>query len=406
MATLPPGFHALSLPIIQLSLAAVLKCGQSFRWNAYPLKITSPDASLPTHEYRFCLRDRVVCLRQTPTDILYRTVLPDPQPNMTERKLREAETLLWLKDYFQLDVDLALLYEQWGSRDKVFLRIRDRFTGIRMLRQDPWENLISFICSSNNNISRITKMVQSLAKEYSLPLLSIPLPDGSGVEETYYPFPPPSVLAKPGVSTRLRSLGFGYRAEFIHRTAKMLVDTHGTSTRPSQTSEPSELFLHTLRGMATEDARAELLKFVGVGRKVADCVLLMSLDKTDVVPVDTHVHQIAIKHYGMKGSTKGKTSMTPKLYEELCTKFVKVWGDHAGWAHSVLFTSDLKAFALHGLTEPQFTSPSPQKDRKRRIPDEDEMPSLLPTPPRTPFAYNPSPAEHVKKRARMRRTPE
>ncbi|KAJ3744792.1 DNA glycosylase [Lentinula detonsa] len=410
MTSLSTGFRALPLPIIQLSLAAVLKCGQSFRWTAYPLKLDPEDASSPTHEYRFCLRDRVVCLRQTATNILYRTVQPDPQPNANQRELRDAETLLWLKDYFQLDVDLAFLYEEWGSRDKVFLGIQDRFSGIRMLRQDPWENLISFICSSNNNISRITKMVQSLSKEYSPPLLSLPTPDGSGVEDTYHPFPPPSALTHPDVSARLRSLGFGYRAEFIHRTAKMLVETHGDSIQPQDSDEPSEQWLRTLRDISTEDARAELLKFVGVGRKVADCVLLMSLDKTDVVPVDTHVHQIAIKHYGMKGSTKGKMNMTPKLYEELCTKFVQVWGQYAGWAHSVLFTSDLKSFALHGLLEPTSPLPSPVKNRKKRSREMTDLVRILPTPPSTPsvsesatateIACNLSPAERVKKRIR------
>ncbi|KAJ3775434.1 DNA glycosylase [Lentinula raphanica] len=407
MTSLAAGFHALPLPIIQLSLSAVLKCGQSFRWSAYPLNLPAGDASSPTHEYRFCLRDRVVCLRQTATHILYRTVLPDPQPGADQQELLEAETLLWLKDYFQLNVDLALLYGEWGSRDKVFLGIQDRFSGIRMLRQDPWENLISFICSSNNNISRITKMVQSLSKEYSPPLLSLPVPDGSGVEETYHPFPPPSALAHPDVSARLRSLGFGYRADFIHRTAKMLVDTHGDSMHSRESSEPSERWLMTLRHMSTEDARAELLKFVGVGRKVADCVLLMSLDKTDVVPVDTHVHQIAIKYYGMKGSTKGKTNMTPKLYDELCTKFVKVWGDYAGWAHSVLFTSDLKSFASHGLPQTMSTPPaSPVKNRKKRSREMTDLAStnLLSTSSSsesataTGFACSPNLAKRVKKR--------
>ncbi|KAE9409585.1 hypothetical protein BT96DRAFT_953445 [Gymnopus androsaceus JB14] len=356
-----PTFNTLPFPILQLSLSSVLKCGQSFRWSAYSL----PEDAF---EYRFCLRDRVVCLRQTPENILYQTVLPDPQPDATQRKLREAETLLWLKDYFQLDIDLALLYDEWGSRDKVFSGIKDRFSGIRMLRQDPWENLIS-----------------TCARNTSPPLLSITLPDGSGVEQTYYPFPTPSALAKPDVSARLRSLGFGYRADFIHRTAKMLVETHGATAHPREL-EPSELWLRTLRDMSTEDAR------IGAAQ-------------TAVVPVDTHVHQIAIKHYGMKGSGKGKTNMTPKLYEELSAKFVQVWGPYAGWAHSVLFTSDLKSFALHGLPE---LSP-PQESPKKRSRGGD-LGISLPTPPSTPLSSGTlaatefqSSAERVKKRARILR---
>ncbi|KAJ6547656.1 DNA glycosylase [Mycena capillaripes] len=347
-------WQSLVLPQSQLCLGAVLKCGQSFRWIAV--------GTVPNQEYRFCLRDRVVCLKQNPTTLFYRTVLPDPPPSAlpSSQQAVEAETLVWLKDYFQLDVDLQKLYAEWATRDKVFSSVEARFAGIRMLRQDPFENLISFICSSNNNIGRITKMVHSLCRHYSAPLLSMPDPSDPLVQVQYHPFPPPSVLAAPDVESTLRDLGFGYRAKFIQRTAKMLVDTHGSG-------DLAEKFLASLRSASTEDARQELLQFVGVGRKVADCVLLMSLDKKEVVPVDTHVHQIAIKHYGLRGSLSSKSAMTPKLYEEINTKLVAVWGDYAGWAHSVLFTSDLKAFSSHGVTVPA-----------------ENAAITLPTPPPTP----------------------
>ncbi|PBK78309.1 DNA glycosylase [Armillaria solidipes] len=372
MAT-PAGFQALPLPLIQLSLAAVLKCGQSFRWSILPLP-TPSDSTIPAQEYRLCLRDRVVCLRQSQTALFYRSAFPDPQPSPTQLQLREAETLLWLNDYFQLDIDLSKLYDEWAARDTVFSGVKERFGGIRMLRQDPWENLISFICSSNNNISRITKMVQSLCKQYSPALLSLLDPSGHETH-TYHPFPPPSVLAAPSVTATLRSLGFGYRAGYIQKTAQILVDAHGTTEAGR---EPSELWLESLRGLATADARAELLKLMGVGRKVADCILLMSLDKKEVIPVDTHVHQIAIKHYGFKGSLKGKSPMTPKLYEDVNSKLVNVWGDYAGWAHSVLFTSDLKSFASYGVQDPTPSSPAKGSKRSR-------VESVLPTPPTTPL---------------------
>ena len=104
------------------------------------------------------------------------------------------------------------------------------------------------------------------------------------------------MLAKPEACAVLRSLGFGYRAVFIQRTAKMLVEAHGTGVLPDDPAEEAERWLKTLRRLDTAAAREELLKFMGVGRKVADCILLMSLDKCEVVPVDTHVHQIAVKH--------------------------------------------------------------------------------------------------------------
>ena len=146
--TVPTGFRALPLPIAQLSLAAVLKCGQSFRWCIFPLvpEQLASNSNAPTHEYRLCLRDRVVCLRQSPNALFYRSVFP---PSASEdHDMREAETLAWIRDYFQLDINLIELYEQWGALDPVFKRLQDRFEGIRVLRQDPFENLISCVCLS------------------------------------------------------------------------------------------------------------------------------------------------------------------------------------------------------------------------------------------------------------------
>ncbi|KAJ7709815.1 8-oxoguanine DNA glycosylase [Mycena rosella] len=344
-------WQSLFLPESRLSLSHTLKCGQSFRW-------TTVAASPP--EYHFCLPDRVVCLKQNPTTLFYRTVLPDPQPSSLQLSLRQAETLVWLNSYFQLDVDLDNLYAEWATRDKAFSSIQARFTGIRMLRQDPWENLISFICSSNNNIGRISIMVQSLCRHYSAPLLSLADPSDSSLQMQYYPFPPASALTAPDVGATLRGLGFGYRAEFIQRTVRMLVETHGTGDAP-------EKFLVSLRSASTENAREELLKL------------------KEVVPVDTHVHQIAIKYYGLKGSLAAKANMTPKLYEEITTRLGAVWGDYAGWAHSVLFTSNLKAFSSNEVTPTKFKNalptppptPSPlkRKSRPSELPCADDLQS-------------------------------
>ncbi|EPQ58306.1 DNA glycosylase [Gloeophyllum trabeum ATCC 11539] len=390
---IPAGFHALPLPIVQLSLAAVLKCGQSFRWSVFPLSPTPLPLSYPSHEYRFCLKDRVVCLRQSPDTLYYRTILPpqkDGNDDSSSEEKAQQETLAWIRDYFQLDVDLVALYNSWADRDPVFRKFRDRFEGIRMLRQDPWENLISFICSSNNNIVRITKMITSLCDRFSPRLLSLPPPDPYPASvsplsppatpsrtpsppfssdvltapngddlRAYHPFPSPSALASSSVAATLRTLGFGYRAEYVQKTAQMLVGGHFLDSGNSAT--PDE-WLRTLRDMPTTEARDALLRFMGVGRKVADCVLLMSLDKNEVVPVDTHVHHIAMKHYGVgssKGKSSGKIPITPKIYDEVNAKLAQVWGDYAGWAHSVLFTADLKSFSTYGLEAPLTSASAP-----------------------------------------------
>ena len=126
-------------------------------------------------------------------------------------------------------------------------------------------------------------MVNSLCRYYSPPLVFLAPPSLEGSADgqetqSYHPFPPPSVLAVPEVSSVLRSLGFGYRAEFIQRTAEMLVASQGSKIGQGS-REASEVWLMSLRDVSTSEAREELLKFVGVGRKVADCILLMSLDK-------------------------------------------------------------------------------------------------------------------------------
>lgn len=128
-------------------------------------------------------------------------------------------------------------------------------------------------------------MVKSLCTNYSASLLSLAPPSGSGEPESYHPFPPPSALAAPEVAANLRALRFGYRADFVQKTAKMLVErgVGPSSSKPPSVfyagQEPAEVWLAGLRKEQTAIAREELIKFVGVGPKVADCVLLMSLDK-------------------------------------------------------------------------------------------------------------------------------
>jgi N-glycosylase/DNA lyase len=85
----------------------------------------------------------VICLRQSSDSLFYRSYFPGYSLSLSEQEKKEAETLKWLSDYFQLDVDLVKLYDEWSLTDPVFKRVKSRFSGIRVLRQDPWENLVS-----------------------------------------------------------------------------------------------------------------------------------------------------------------------------------------------------------------------------------------------------------------------
>lgn len=234
-------------------------------------------------------------------------------------------TLAFIKDYFNLHVSLTKLYHDW-TRVETAVRGKSTsfslFPGIRILRQDPWETVVLFICSSNNNVKRISKMCDSLCIEYGRYV-------GTHDGVAYYSFPDAEVLAGPNVEARLRELGFGYRAKYIAATAQMFA----SPDKPHITMQK----LTALRKEPFEDAHAFLLQLTGVGPKVADCICLMALDKHEVVPVDTHVLQIAVRDY----KYRGPRTMNKKSYEMVRRHLTELFGDYAGWAQLVMFAADL-----------------------------------------------------------------
>ncbi|KAL9060488.1 MAG: hypothetical protein Q9162_000661 [Coniocarpon cinnabarinum] len=266
---------------------------------------------------------------------------PSPPSSQTSE---DDDTLDLVKHYLNLGPNLTDLYEQWMKADPNFRKKAPKFAGVRILRQDAWEALVGFICSSNNNIARISQMVEKLCKHYGRLI-------GYMNEEPYHDFPTPESLTNPNVEQHLRSLGFGYRAKYLYQTAVLV-------------TEKEEGWLDTLRnpespafGKAARtggemrpegregyrDAHEALLSLQGVGPKVADCVCLMGLGWGEAVPVDTHVWQIAVRDYKFG---KGKhSSLTKATYDAVGNKFRSLWGKEAGWAHSVLFTADLRAFS-------------------------------------------------------------
>lgn len=287
---------------------------------------------------------------KTQQDSTHRTWTDEDAFSETKEDIKiEANTSkedeMLLRDYFQLNVDLGELYKEWGDRDLHFKEIANIFSGVRMLRQDPTECLFSFICTSNNHISRIQGMIERLCQALGTPLCQLD-------ETSYHDFPILSVLAETSVEARLRDLGFGYRAKFLQQSAKQILDVHGPQ------------WLDGLRNVPYLEARDALRSLPGVGIKVADCVSLMSLDKPDAVPVDTHVWQIAKRDYKF-ASANGQKSLTDKLHRDIGDFFRKLWGPYAGWAQSVMFCADLKKFQ-------KFKETSDLKPLKREKTEENE----------------------------------
>lgn len=263
-------------------------------------------------------------------------------------------------------MDAAPLYALWTAQDDKMAQLIRSLPGHRLVRQDPVECLFAFICSSNNNIQRIQQMVDKLRATYGTLLYTSPLDAAPGDESTkptkaaelsYYSFPTTETLAEKCEETTLRALGFGYRAPFICKSSQQLIALGGAE------------YLHKIRDDATDSKDEEsssyqeqLMVFTGVGRKVADCVGLFSLEKLDAIPVDTHVWQIVCREFDP--SLADKKSITPSVYRAVGDHFRKRFAPYAGWAHSVLFTGDLTAFQSHLPTAMQKKTATVTKKTK------------------------------------------
>lgn len=179
--------------------------------------------------------------------------------------------------YFDLSTDYDSLVESIIRADRALEEVVCGSPGLRILRQEPWETLVSFILSAHNNIPRIKRMVRNLCTAFGSP--------AALHDKTVYAFPPPHVLTEASVED-LRRLGLGFRARYVKDAAHAVAG--------------GDLDLAALADLPTQAARRRLLALSGVGPKVADCVLLFSLGKTDVFPVDVWVKR-ALENLYFKG---------------------------------------------------------------------------------------------------------
>ncbi|KAI1645624.1 DNA glycosylase [Daldinia loculata] len=331
-------WRKLPLNVTDLCIETTLRCGQSFRWR----KIDD--------EWNCVLYGRLLSLKQDKHHLHYKVVSSTAIPSVLTPPLStkdEHDTINYddtealLRHYFSLKHDSTALYDQWSKSDPNFRKKASKFMGIRILSQDPWEALIAFICSSNNNISRISQMVHKLCIHYG-PLI------GHIGDEAFHDFPTPQTLSGKKVDAHLRELGFGYRAKFIAETARLICEEKPEGWLESLINPEnpgwSKLTLPKAAEVTTyRHAHGQLLLLPGVGPKVSDCVCLMGLGWGEAVPVDTHVWQIAQRDYKF-GKAKTKT-FSKAMYDSVGDHFRKIWGPQAGWAQSVLFTANLKSFS-------------------------------------------------------------
>ena len=234
----------------ELRLGCTVSNGQSFSWTQ------------TEEEWIGCVGDAAFALRQHGASTQWRCISRD-SPSSDDGLARLGSRL---HRYFQLDYALAPRIARWGEADARCAAVASAIPGMRVMQQEPLECLISFICSSNNNIARITQMLRKLRAKYGRPIDLAPPYDAHEL----HTFPTTAELSVATVA-ELRALGFGYRARFV------------VESTAAVSSNGGEAWLFALRAKSRDEVQAALMTLCGVGRKVADCVALFALDQGESV---------------------------------------------------------------------------------------------------------------------------
>jgi N-glycosylase/DNA lyase len=267
-----------------------LCCGQVFRWqkqNGWWYGIVG---------------DKVVKIRQRGCELEYENVSKD-----------------FVLHYFGLNDDLVGISE-CIARDDVIKTALRKYEGLRIVRQLPWECLISFICATYKSIAAIEQMLKKISAKYGNKIFFDDM--------VFNTFPLAEALSNAS-ENGLLECGLGYRAKYIKITAKKILD--------------EKIDLDALKWKPYLEAREKLLEFPGVGLKVADCVCLFSLEKMNAFPVDVWIKRVILNHYSEKfpeemvKKMQSHKSLTNGDYQKIGDFARKYFGAYAGYAQEYLF---------------------------------------------------------------------
>ena len=267
-------------------LRDIFECGQCFIWNK------QEDGS-----YTGVFKNNVLNVKKNKDEIIFEGIC-------------ENEIQQTVENYFDLNRNYEKIKEQLSKIDQNMKKSIEYGNGIRILNQDLWETIISFIISANNNIPRIKGIIERLSEKY-----------GDEIKykgNKYYTFPTPEQLKNVTVE-EYRKLGLGFRDIRLYETTKMIlnkqVDIENMKNNPN-----------------TIEVREELLKLSGVGPKVADCILLFSdLKRFEVFPIDVWVRRVMNDLYI---KNEDETKVNKKQIEKIANE---KFGDLAGLAQQYLF---------------------------------------------------------------------
>ena len=260
------------------NLDSTLDCGQVFRWQR-------------SGEWWIgVVRGHIVRARQDGFDLMVDTSL-------------DRDSIV---RYFRLDDDMAIIYSRINT-DPVMDDLIRRFRGLRLVRQQPWECLISYMASSRNSIPNIKNSISNLCRQYG---------DDLGGD---FSFPTAEVLAQT-TENRLRETKLGFRSANILEVARKV--------------DSGELDLGAPFELEYREAKELLMGVRGIGPKIADCVLLFAYDKLEAFPVDTHILSVMDEHYGR--FLVGPKSRQSSIIGEFARSY---FGQYAGYAQQYLFYS-------------------------------------------------------------------
>jgi N-glycosylase/DNA lyase len=256
----------------------IFECGQCFRWNK------ELDGS-----YTGVAKNKILNIEKKGEKIFFN--------NTSKKDFLE----IWV-DYFDLNRDYSIIKNH--IRDEKLDDIIEFGKGIRILDQDEWETLVSFIISANNRILMIKRVIENLSRKYGDYL-------GTYKGNKYYSFPTPEKLNLT-TENEIRKMKTGFRAKYIKDAAEIVSN--------------DEDWLYSLKGLNYDTALEEIKKIKGVGDKVGNCILLFSMNKYEAFPVDIWMKRIMGEIYGIKGKP-----------EDIRKKSEKIYGKYSGFAQQYLF---------------------------------------------------------------------
>jgi len=256
----------------------IFECGQCFRWNK------ELDGS-----YTGVAKNKILNIEKKGEKIFFN--------NTSKKDFLE----IWV-NYFDLNRDYSIIKNH--IRDEKLDDIIEFGKGIRILDQDEWETLVSFIISANNRILMIKRVIENLSQKYGDYI-------GTYKGNKYYSFPTSEKLNLT-TENEIRMMKTGFRAKYIKDAAEIVSNDKD--------------WLYSLKGLNYDTALEEIKKIKGVGDKVGNCILLFSMNKYEAFPVDIWMKRIMGEIYGIKGKP-----------EDIRKKSEKIYGKYSGFAQQYLF---------------------------------------------------------------------